>query len=415
MMEEAQAVRQQAYEHFSQGNFEEALQLFRQLETEAEDAELANDIAVVLYRLGQTEKAVEKFRHSLSLGGGDFLAVNAIEILDEQVKSAAAKKAAPVAAPAPAPVSTAPSAFDQLGRSLTAQALEIWRKDSPSALHRAGASLGDEEWFNVLLKSVDDPVYREHFLPGFISATDQAVFVGSSGVAALQEAMRFMRVVLKYARQNGIAFDDKTKIADFGSGWGRYTRFLLKYASPDNIYGLEVNKGMVEHCRKAFGLGNFLKVEAFPPCDLRDGLLDLTFGYSVLSHLSPDCANAWIEEFARITRPGGLVMMTTQGRSFIDYCADVRRRNDRSNEWFVSLINSFVDVEASYRDYDNGVLLHAGFGQYGGTYGETLVPKGHIEKHWLKYFDLVDFVDSRSCLPQALFVLRRNERVFEHA
>lgn len=403
MMDEAQAIRQQAYERFAQGEFAQALMLFQKLESAGEgDAELANDIAVVMHRMGNTEAAVEKFREALDLGGGDFLAPNAIAVLAEQVAALNSK---------PAPIPAAPKAateLESLGAHLVDQALRVWRRDSPVALHKALAELDDEAWFRVLFNSVEKPLFKGHHLPGFIDAALQAAFVGSSGIAALQEAANFMRVVLKYSRANGIAFDGSTRIADFGSGWGRYTRFLLKYASPDNIFGLEINPLMVEHCRKAFGTANFLKVDAFPPCDLRNGLLDLTFGYSVFSHLAPDCANAWIDEFARITKPGGLVMMTTQGRTFIDFCANIRKRNDLSNPWFESLAKSFVDEQSALDDYDRGEFLHAGFGQYGGTYGESLIPRGYIEKSWTRYFDLVDFVDSRSFLPQALFVLKRN-------
>jgi len=68
-----------------------------------------------------------------------------------------------------------------------------------------------------------------------------------------------------------------------------------------------------------------------------------------------------------------------------------------------------VDTDQAYRDYDAGQMLHFGEGQYGGTYGESLIPHGYIESHWGKYFDLVDFIDDRGVLPQALFVLRRKD------
>ena len=165
---------------------------------------------------------------------------------------------------------------------------------------------------------------------------------------------------------------------------------------------------MVEHCRKAFGMANFLTVKTMPPCPLRSGLVDLIFGYSVFSHLAPHCADAWISEFARTTKPGGLVLMTTQGRSFIDFCRGVRESGDRSHAWFISLSKAFTDSEQAYHDYDAGQFMHFGEGQYGGTYGESLIPREYIERHWQTYFDLVEFIDDRAVLPQALFVLRRN-------
>lgn len=186
----------------------------------------------------------------------------------------------------------------------------------------------------------------------------------------------------------------------------------MKYTKPDNIYGLEVNEHVLENCRKTYGGCNFLKVDSFPPCDLRDDLLDFIFGYSVFSHLSPDCADAWIGEFARIVRPRGLVMMTTQGRTFVEYCQYIRDSGNITHPWHNSLVKSFVNVQECLEQYDNGGFLHAQTGQYGGTYGESLISPGYIKNNWAEYFDLVDFFDDRTTLPQALFVLRRNQKLY---
>jgi SAM-dependent methyltransferase len=385
MMDDPQALRAQAYKCFEKGDYQGALKLFSSvLARDGNDAELANDIGVVLHQLGRTAEALTRFREAQALSGEgrSLLADNLLDILERQLRD----------------------------RELQLkQALTIWQNDSAAQLHRAAAVLSDDEWSQVLIDSVGGKSFGGHMLPGFIAEDTQRMFVGSSGIPALQEGANFIRVVLKYARGQGIAFDSKTRAVDFGSGWGRYTRFMLKYIHPDNLYGLEVSSNMVEHCRKSFGMGNFLKVETFPPCDLRDDLVDLIFGYSVFSHLSPDCAGAWMDEFARIMRPGGLLLMTTQGRTFIEYCRNIRESGDRSNEWFINLADSFVDADQSCKEYDAGEFLHAGHGQYGGTYGESLIPRGYIVNHWLRYFDLVDYVDDRAFLPQALFVLKRKD------
>lgn len=152
---------------------------------------------------------------------------------------------------------------------------------------------------------------------------------------------------------------------------------------------------MVEHCRKAFGMANFLKVDPMPPCPLRGGMVDLIFGYSVFSRLAPHCADAWVGEFARITRPDDLVLMTTQGRSFIEFCRQVRESGDCSRPWFASLAKAFVDTDQAYRDYDAGQMLHFGEGQHGSTFGGSLIPHGCIESI-REDFDLVDFIDDRA-------------------
>ena len=90
----------------------------------------------------------------------------------------------------------------------------------------------------------------------------------------------------------------------------------------------------------------------------------------------------------------------------------MRESGDRSHPWFISLAKAFADSEQAFRDYDVGQFLHFVEGQYGGTYGESLIPRGYIERCWGRYFDLVDFIDDRQVLPQALFVLRRNSLVY---
>lgn len=384
---ESPSLRDLAYQSVADSRLEEALgQLRSWLQVAGPDMTLCNDMAVVAFRLGRTEEAVTYFREAqrLRAEADTLLADNLLDAL----------QSAAVAAP----VAPQPSEADRFSQ---------WLASSAAALHSDARKLSDEQWLDALCRSVDGQPFNEHLLPAFIDEEMQRTYVGSSGVGALHEAHRFMSVMATQWDKHGLALSDESVAVDFGSGWGRYTRFMLKHVHPDNLYGFEVNSSMVEHCRKAFGMANFLKVGSMPPSPLRSGMVDLVFGYSVFSHLAPHCADAWIAEFARITRPGGLVLMTTQGRSFIDFCEGIRRSGDCSNAWFLSLANSFINTEQCLKDYDSGQFLHAGHGQYGGTYGESLIPRAYIERTWSKDFELVDFIDDRSILPQALFVLKR--------
>lgn len=390
-------LREAAYQSFAEGRLEEALLQLRSLaEGAGLDLPLCNDLAVVAFKLGRTQDAIGYFREAqrLKQEAEGLLVDNLIDALEGAVSRAQAGGSGTVQ-----PAALEGGADDRFSE---------WLADNASALHAAAQRLSDDQWALALFNSVSGKRLDGHLLPAFIGEEQQRIFVGSSGVTALQEGHRFVQVLLSQLAKHGLTLSDDSVAVDFGSGWGRYTRFMLKYVHPDNLYGLEVNPAMVEHCRKAFGMANFLKVETLPPCPLRNGLVDLVFGYSVLSHLAPHCADAWISEFARITKPGGLVLMTTQGRSFIDFCRGVRESGDRSHPWFISLSKAFINSEQAYRDYDAGQFLHFGEGQYGGTYGESLIPKGYIGRHWQTYFDLIDFIDDRAVLPQALFVLRRN-------
>ncbi len=66
-MESIQKARQTAEALFSQGRYADALSLLEQLERLVGPfAELANDMAVVHYRLGNVPKAMHYFRNALS-------------------------------------------------------------------------------------------------------------------------------------------------------------------------------------------------------------------------------------------------------------------------------------------------------------------------------------------------------------
>ena len=113
---------------------------------------------------------------------------------------------------------------------------------------------------------------------------------------------------------------------DFGSGWGRITRTLLRDFRPEHVVGVDPLESMVEACRDWFASSavSFETVDNWPPLSQANESVDLIVAYSVFSHLPERLATAWIAEFARVLKPGGIVVATTQSRSFIDLCEQMR-------------------------------------------------------------------------------------------
>lgn len=279
----------------------------------------------------------------------------------------------------------------------------------PDDLHRAASRKSIDEWYEVLLGTVEDRQWEEFELPGFPPDAMQAGFVGSANQHALTEALTFYRAIHQYMAKEDVVLGASDNVLDFGCGWGRYMRFFYRDVKWDHLYGIDPWHEAIEVCKRTGVYGQLVKSELMPPTPLRSGMFKLIFAYSVFSHLSPRAADAWIAEFHRLIAPGGLVVVTTQGRSFIDFCASLRGAPPAS-EWHKVLQNSFVDEQRAKREYDAGEFLYepnsGGPELHGDIYGDAIVPEGYVRRAWAKYFDVVDFVDDRGYLPQALIVMK---------
>lgn len=271
----------------------------------------------------------------------------------------------------------------------------------------------DEKYFTLILKSVTQPYIDGIKMPGFPSDEIQRQFVGSTKEHALQEGFNFYKYVKRYCESLGVPISTKTAVLDFGCGWGRNSRFFFKDVDSVNFYGVDVDPEMISFCTSAMTCGNYAIVHPEPPTTFESNSLDVIFAYSVFSHLAEPVALKWIEEFSRILKPNGILLATTQSRSFLDFCKSFQDKKEEELEfgWFKKLAQSFIPIEKAKQDYDNGEFLYSSTGGGGprdkSFYGEALIPRRYIEKKYTPFLSLQDFVDDPTKLPQALFVMQK--------
>jgi SAM-dependent methyltransferase len=272
------------------------------------------------------------------------------------------------------------------------------------------SSLNDQQWLEVLIKSLENPAMGGIALPGTPSDQVQRDTVGSAGEQALSEAFSFYREIKKYGSDFGKVLTPDSRILDFGCGWGRIIRFFLKEVKADNLHGIDVTPQMIDFCRELFRYGNFSICNPLPPTEFADESFDIIYAYSVFSHLSESVHIRWVEEFSRILKPGGIFIATTQARHFIEFCRSLQDRTHESG-WHRALSKAFLDTKVALADYDNGKFLFCATG--GGPslpnsfYGEALIPRAYVEREWTKYLILRDFVDDQNRLPQAIIVMQK--------
>ena len=284
----------------------------------------------------------------------------------------------------------------------------------PDALHATFHDRSDQAWLDILLASLRVPEIDGVQMPSFPDEQLQREIHGHSGEVSLHEAHTFFREVKAYASYAGRPVAPHRRMLDFGCGWGRVLRLFMKDIEPTNLFGTDSTSRFLLDARRCNPALAFMPCEKVPPTIFAPDSLDYVISWSVFSHLDEYYATRWVEEFHRLLKPGGLVMMTTQSRRFIQFCAEMRVRRASGirleHHWYEICADSFLDESHANSRYEAGLFLHSSTDQApneGAHYGEAIIPRGFVTKNWGSMFRLIDFVDNAVRLPQALIVLQK--------
>ena len=277
-------------------------------------------------------------------------------------------------------------------------------------------SVSNKQWLEVLIKSLRSPQTSPlgELLPDFPSEELQRNTTGLSSEAALRQAFAFYENV-----QDGLAKAGKTlaadsRLLDFGFGWGRISRVFMREVGLKSIHGIDVDPDFVRLTKELFKSEQFEICPAFPPTAFADDDFDLIYAYSVFSHLSEKACQAWMDEFARILKPGGVVAFTTRHESFFDFCEWARGQAHHESPYVQALGQLFPDIGEARRAYRNGELVHASSSGVGGGgprdssfYGETWIPEQYARTRFSSDLEFIAGYFDGSKYDQACFVLKK--------
>jgi hypothetical protein len=227
----------------------------------------------------------------------------------------------------------------------------------------------------------------------------------------LREGFQFYRFIKWHCRDLGRPITPDHRLLDFGCGWGRFIRFFLKDVLAEGLVGVDVDPEVVRICRETIGEGRYETVGAHPPSHLPERSFDVIFAYSVFSHLAEEAHMLWVREFARLLKDGGLVFVTTQKRSFIEYCHGLSI--DRAETpWHKGLATAFRPCDLVLDKYDRGELVYSPTGGGGprdaSFYGEAAFSARYVNRKWPPHLEVLAFDDGT--LPQALVIAKRPSR-----
>ena len=271
--------------------------------------------------------------------------------------------------------------------------------------------LSDEEWFQMLMRSLHSPMVDGIEFPSFPAEELQAQFVGSSNESALREGYTFYTTAKEYARSLGRTLDDPSaRFLDFGCGWGRYLRFFRKDFQPENMFGVDIDPSVLEVCRQCNVPGQFHQIEPMSKLPFPDDYFDFMVAYSVFTHLPEHIHMHWARELARVAGPGCVFVLTLEPRRFLDFVQGLADSNPETL-WHKSLSRFSEKVPDLKNEFEQGKFIYipTGGGDYRSSdvYGEAVVSADYVRQSWKGLFDVIDYIDDADRFWQAVLIAQK--------
>jgi SAM-dependent methyltransferase len=115
------------------------------------------------------------------------------------------------------------------------------------------------------------------------------------------------------AERCGLELRDGSRVLDFGCSSGRHLRVFQAWRPEIRWLGCDPNEQAIAWASEHLPGIDFFVSPQDPPLELDAASLDLVTAVSVWSHFAPGAAERWLAEMHRLVRPGGLLVLTTQG------------------------------------------------------------------------------------------------------
>ncbi len=202
----------------------------------------------------------------------------------------------------------------------------------------------------------------------------------------------------------GKSFADFPRALDFGCGCGRMLLHLQDIRERVELHGVDIDADAIAWAQQHIPWASCAVNQGLPPLDFPDEHFDLVFNHSVFTHLDERYQDAWLIELERITKPGGMLVLSVSGNA------------------------PFAEMERSWRDADadpsplretlrtNGFLFIRGDGLANGPFPDFYHTAFHtpwyVFERWGSIFDIKAYAVRGDLDFQDLLLLRRrNQRV----
>jgi SAM-dependent methyltransferase len=165
--------------------------------------------------------------------------------------------------------------------------------------------------------------------------------------------------ILRLLAEGFIDYRSFNSILDFGCGCGRILAGWEGVLGADTfLAGVDLNPALVEFCQQNIRFAEVSRCSAYPPLAFPDARFDFVYAASVYTHMKLPAMLCWTGELARITRPGGIVMMSYHGTYYAAEAARLSVEGSRQLEERGYFVYLHVPQSETYEGSNHYTSFH---------------------------------------------------------
>jgi SAM-dependent methyltransferase len=192
--------------------------------------------------------------------------------------------------------------------------------------------------------------------------------------------------------QNGIELAGR--VLDFGCGPGRVAARVKALAPSAQLFGIDIDGEAIAWARRNLAsLAEFERNAPNPPTRFVPRFFDLVYTVSVFTHLDERTQIAWLDEIARVLRPGGAFLATVHGETAWSSCSERELEALRARGFH-------------HRTDRTGRFKLDGLPE---GYQTTFHAREYIERVWGRRFQLIEYAPGGLHGRQDIVVMKRRE------
>lgn len=213
------------------------------------------------------------------------------------------------------------------------------------------------------------------------------------------------------AQREGVRLEQNLKVLDFGCGVGRQLlHFTRKYPSP-SFFACDIDDTAVTFIQKHYPQVSAYTNKFTPPLRYETGFFDMVYSVSIFSHLNMEDQALWLNELARVTKPGGYCFLTTEGLSTLQLLGEAFGQDETVLRARIAkdgfLYKEYPDWQKSVNNQNTLKVASLMVGVER-SYGNTVLSPDYIRKQWPSAgFEVRAIVEAIIDDRQDLVVLRR--------